>query len=281
MTTFWCSPPVGRDGRIVPQDFPQVARTTVHVDSRSRDHSRHPSSSTFTVRLPEGVKNVCGATLLSAELPLSYYVFSAARGTSSLTVTLDGTPRTVTVPDGNYSMASMAAALKQALDAAFAPATFTVAFDAASMRCTLTASAGVVGVDTAAAGDKPSDWDLGYFLGFRPGDSSTTSAVTGSAVASLNPENYVFIDIEELNGLSTTACADGSRKVFAKVLLCENTYTYNHYDKTVTPVDARPVITKLDKLRVALRFFDGSLVDLNGAEWSMSIEFSCTLTRAL
>lgn len=271
-----------RDGTLKQLEFPQAVRTTVHVDSRDRDFDTWPSSSEFTVQLPEKLNNVVSATLVSAELPMSYYVFSAARGNSSLTVVVDAVSHTVTIPDGNYTTTTMAAALKAALDAAFTMS-FTVSFSAATMKCTI-AVAGTVSVDTRGV-TKRTDWGLAYYLGF-PRDALTTgtNAVTGTAVANLNPENYVLIDIQELNGTSQTAlyaAGNGGRKTFAKVPLNGDTYQFNFYDKAVSYVEQRPQLTKVDKLRVSVRFHDGTLVDLNGSEWSMSIEFACSLTRVL
>ena len=138
---------------------------------------------------------------------------------------------------------------------------------------------------TGAAAAKKTEWGLAYYLGFPRGVvTSGAGGVTGTSVAFMNPENYLLLDIEELNGVRQSAlyAAGGSgRKSFAKVPLNGDSYQYNYYDKTQTYVDVRPQITKLDKLRVSVRFHDGSVVDLNGGEWSMSLEFACTLTRGL
>ena len=220
------------------------------------------------------------------ELPLSYYVFSAARGNTSLSVSVDGsTFASVTIPDGNYTFATMATALKAALESAHG-AGFGVTFDAATAKCTIacTIPGANLKIDTTTA--KRTEWGLGYYLGLARGAvlQHVGGAITGAHVASMNPENYLLIDIEELNGISQSALysAGGSgRRTFAKVPLNGDSYQYNYYDKTLTCVDVRPQLTKLDKLRVSIRFHDGSVVDLNGGEWSMSLEFACTLTRGL
>lgn len=345
------------DGELYQLEFPQAVRFTVHVDSRDRNYAVHPSSSSFTVDLPETLKNVSSAALVSAELPLSYYVFSASRHNTSLAVTLDGATHLVTIPDGNYTASTMASALKTALDTAFS-ASFTVAIDPASMRCTISIGAGALSIDTfrattarltlslggvektvvapasatytsvslaaalktaletayspvtftvaispstgaitvtpsagsaavvSFATDSPATaWDLGYYLGLRNGDAATalaTNSVTGSAVASLNPENYVMIDIEELGRINQSAmyAAGGSGlKSFAKVPLNNGLYQYHCYERMPLAMDVRPHLAKLDKITVAARFHDGSLVDFNGGEWSMSLEFACTLAR--
>jgi hypothetical protein len=346
-------PPIDADGRIVPQAFPQTVSQTVVVDSRDRNFDKYPSSSDFVVRLPQPIKNMTTAVLVNAELPLSYYVFSAARGTTTLTVIHDGTPATLTLRDGNYSATTMVAELKRLLDEAFSPIAFEVSIDASSMRCTLRPSSGTVQVDTTAVptsmtftarhGERTkvvgvsgvlttsqiaatlegelasafapatfqvshaggsswsvvasegsasldvidrsprTEWGLGFYLGFARREVTPAAAsVTGSRVATLNPENYLLIHVDELDGIfQSRMYEDGpGMKAFAKVPLNGDSYQYNYYDKTLTPVEMRPPVSSLDRLHVTIRFHDGSVVDLNGAEWSMSIEFEGTLARA-
>lgn len=274
---------LGPDGRLVAPAFPQAVRTTIHVDSRDRNFGAYPSSSSFVIKLPEKLKNVTGAALVSAELPLSYYVFTAARGNTTLRAVHNGVTKEVVIPDGNYSTASMCAALKAGLEAAFSGVTFTVAIDATTSKCSITASTGVLAIDTTGA-TKATEWGLGYYLGFPRGEvvGSGTARVTGRFVASLNPENYLLLDITELNGISQSAmygAGGGGARTFAKVTLDGDSYSYNYFDRALTPVDRRPQVTQLDQLTVSIRFHDGSVVDLNGGEWSMSLEFWCALTR--
>ncbi len=272
---------IAQDGNMVGLKFPQAIRTTIHVDSRDRDFTVHPSSSQFTIDLPETLRNVTSARMVTAELPLTYYVFSTARGNRSLTVSVNGSPQTVTIPEGNYTPTQMAAALKSALDTAFG-ATFTVTIDPVTMKTTI-ATTGTVAVDASSA-TKPTEWGLGYYLGFPGGVvTSGTNSVTGTRVANLSPENYLVLDIEELNALSQCAMYDAGgsgKKSFAKIPLKGNSYSYNFYDTPVADVLQRPQLSKLDRLRVSVRYHDGTLVDLNGCEWSCSIEFACTLARA-
>ena len=302
---------MARDGSLNQTKFPQAVSTTMLVDSRDRNYTVYPKSSEFVIELPEVLKNVSSAVLVCAEIPLSYYVFSASRDNTTLEFTLSGTPYTAVIPDGNYTADQMAAALKLAMDTA-SGGDFTVTIDPSSMKLNISIFSTAFTIDTTGA-TKPSDWGLGYYLGLPRNVVSTSTSVSGehilagTNVVNLNPENYLLIDIEELNGLQQTAPITtslitesaidpvlGTRKVvsqqdagqgrrsFAKVTLSKvNSYQYNFYDRTLTSVDIRPQLNKMERLRVSVRFHDGTLVDFNGGEWSMSLEFACTLTRAL
>lgn len=296
---------LARDGTLIQSKFPQAVRSTMLIDSRDRNYTVYPNSSEFVVELPEVLKNVVNAVLVCAEMPLSYYVFSASRNNTTLKFTVHATPFTATIPDGNYTADQMCAALKLAMDTPSGH-NFTVTIDPSSMKLKITTgSNNVFTIDTTGT-TKTSDWGIGYYIGLPRNvvvSSSVVSGlntVVGTNVVSLNPENYLLIDIEELNGLQQTSPittrvttdpysgktisqedAGSGRKVFAKVTLDNNSYQYNFFDRALTYVEIRPQVTKLERLRVSVRFHDGTLVDFNGGEWSMSLEFACTLTRGL
>lgn len=274
------------DGTLPLGSFGTGRKVAVFLDSRDRDYVNSPGASSFVVKLPEALHNVTNAVLVSAELPATYYAFSAARGTTGLRVTIGATTADVQIPDGTYTLEALRAALEAAITLAGMSA--TVAMDARTMKCSIAAAnpAAQVAVDCTAAAlgnDKKTDWGLGYYLGF-PRDAVTagTGSVTGAGVVRLDPEAYVLVDIDELNGVTETAMyADGgTRGAFAKIPLVQKNFgQFSVYDKTLVCNELRPPRARLDRLTVSLRYHDGTLVNLNGAEWSATIELTCTQTR--
>lgn len=269
------------DGRVPKSLDGQERRVTLLVDSRDRDYAKYPSASQYVVNLPQTLNNVKSAVLISAEMPSTYYVFTAAKGTTSLLVTVNVTTNTVTIPDGNYTTTTMAAALKTALEAAFAGTTFTITFDPATYKCTIAISpSNTLTVDCTTA-VKNTDWGLGYYLGFARGVATTgTATITGSLASNMNPELYYLIDIAELNAVDETAVG-GRRGAFAKVPL-QSGISQNSFYSTVLACfmcnEQKPPKARLDKLSVSIRFRDGTLVDFNNAEHSMTVELVCTQT---
>jgi hypothetical protein len=107
-------------------------------------------------------------------------------------------------------------------------------------------------------------------------------SVQGTRVANLNPETYVLLDIEELNGVQQCAIfgTGGTQgAVFGKVPIVNQQFSTFCYDKQLSTSEFVPAIPKLDRLRVALRWHDGSLVDFAGVEHSFTLELSCTTAR--
>lgn len=282
---------LGPDGTLPRGFFGTGRKVTVLVDSRDRDYATNPDASSFVIRLPETLHNVTNAVLISAELPTTYHVFSAAKGNTTLRLTIDGVTRDVTIPDGNYTPAALAAAVQAAIVAAdYTTDSITVTVGPADSRCTIEATTeptSQIIVDCASAtlgNAKPTNWGLAYYLGFtRDATHTGIGSLTGSRVVTSDPEAYVLVDIDELNGVSETAMyADGgTRGAFAKIPLTQKNFgQVSVYDKTLVCNELRPPRARLDRLSISLRYHDGTLLDLNGAEWSATVELTCTLTRS-
>jgi hypothetical protein len=100
---------------------PMVSRL-VNVDSFYRE-SLNDLTDNFTCTLSEALIGVTAITLLSIEIPQTWYAFTAAKGTNALlfqTVDADGNTYTqeVTIQEGNYSNLSLVSAVMAALNAA-------------------------------------------------------------------------------------------------------------------------------------------------------------------
>lgn len=269
-----------------PNAHPSVKRY-ITIDSRDRDFAKYPSATSYAIDLPETFYHVTTARLMTAEIPTSFYVFSAARGNTTITVTRNGTPYTVTVPDGNYGFTAMAAAVGAALTAAFG-VVVTVTIDFTTMKTTITSATGadVIGVDarslTSAA---KTQWGLAYYLGFdRDVLRVGTGSVTSPRVASMNPELYVLLDVEELGTIRECGVEGGGgtmgRTTFAKIPLTVESNEYNMFDKQLTCNTYFPPLSKLYKLHIAFRFHDGTPIDFHGVEHSMTLEVECALGRS-
>ena len=270
-------------GRLRHDTFPQATTTTLLIDSRDRDHAAYPDPGRFVLRLLEPIHNVSSALLVCAEIPSSYYVFSAARGNTSLVVAIGPDTRTVTVPDGSYTTEGLAAALAAALTAAFS-APFVVTFDPTTLRCRIEGPAGLAVDTTATDAARPTAGGLGYHLGFAPGvvtqgvAVSGGSAVEGASLARINPETYLLVRIDDLDVLKMAGSVSG-RDAFAKVPMKGGSYSYTFHEPNSRFANLGTQKARLEKLAVSLTFHDGTPVDMNGADWAMTIEFVHTLTR--
>ena len=255
------------------------------VDSRD---AIHPAADEVEVQLPETLYSVTCARVLSAELTTSMYVFSAARGNTSMDVVLNGLTKTITIPDGNYSFSTMTAAVKSALNAAFLGASWTVAVDAITGKTSLSTSnaADVLAVDTRSlASSAGSQWGLAYFLGFdRDILAQATGTLKSPRLANVAPDNYLILECPEL-GRVMEATADGvggsaSRYTFAKIPINATSFTSIFYDKAISANTLDPPVAKLTSLRFRWRYHSGEPVDFNSVDWSITVEIECDRKRA-
>lgn len=253
-------------------------RYQVLVDSRDRDFDAFPQPNTYRVRLPRRFTNVVGARLLSADIPLSFLVFKAEHGNTSLQVTVGGSgPQTVTIRDGNYDDQTMVTELRTALAAAFPGKDFLAEVDLRTYQLVLTCVQGdAVGVDTTASPDSRTDWGLAYYLGF-PKDAVTSGApLRAPGTVNLNPFTYVLMDIDELGvidegGMYGTTMGRGC---FCKIPIQGVSYEYIFRDleKATDVVPTRALVPRLDTLTVTFRLHDNRVVDFRGVEHSFLLE---------
>lgn len=252
-------------------------RQTILVDSRDRDYAKFPTPNSYVVSLPITFRHVTQARLVSAEFPSSHYVFSAAKGNTTIRIGLDGTFHDVTIPDGNYSSGSMIAALVTALNAAFGAGTFSVSIESTTLTCTIAAT-GTVAVDTTTiTSPAPTQWGLGYYLGFDKNVVATGSgSVTGPRVVTMNPELYLLMDVEGLSKIYETTPGGNSSKTFAKIPLAVDSFDFSFFsDKDIMTNYMDPPIAKLDQIRVSFRFHDGTPLDFQNVEHAFTIELMC------
>jgi len=262
----------------------------VHGDSRDRNYTAYPNASSFRLAVPQKLRFVTSVQILSAELPFSWNTFAASRNNTSVIISVNGTPSTLTIPDGNYDTSSIASTLVGLLNAAFVGRTFTCTVSSTTLKFTITSSVGTdtIAIDASAASSKTS---LAWRLGFPEGvvtSGGATGTVSGSYAVSLSPETYVFLVIDELQSSASLQSAAGGIQMSAKAPLGKlqirgDPFTYNFVGTGseslgMATIELNPALSQLNFMTVSLRFKDGSLVNLGNAdEYSFSLLLSTDL----
>ncbi len=229
------------------------------IDSRSRDFRIHPTASSYTVRLPSILRDVLSASLVTAELPSSYPTISAALGNNTLSLTRNGAPLSVTLPDGAYSLTTLLPILRAAL------APLAVDVSLLTGRCSFSSGSDVLTVLPTG---------LGPVLGFTSLTTGTGSVVAPGLI-NLNPPYAVYLEIEELGSPAVLDPSTFSRCVFAKVPLNANSFDIVVYDKRLSEHVYPKPLSQVDKLRIRWRFPDGRPVDFMGLEHSFTLSLTC------
>ena len=268
-------------------------RKTLLVDSRDRLPSQTPTK--YTVNLPKVYENVYSVALRSAEIPFTWYVFSAANGNTTMHVSGAGSGNTVavTIPDGNYTSDTIVTALNAAFASAGRSA-ITCVYDTVTSKLVFTSTSGDFVFrfsgypqQSATCGSPQiqtptsSWWGLGYFLGFNQVDqTSSSSTLSSNFIVQLNAYNYILMELDFINKEDETSY-DGrlSGRVdgcFAKIPITGNTNDIIFYRDVCTPMNRSvmsPPLSQLKSLSVKFRFHNGQLINFNNVDHSFTLEF--------
>jgi hypothetical protein len=268
--------------------YRKVKRTLL-IDSRDRNPLQ--TQSNYTVTLPKIYESIYSVTLRSAEIPQSWYAFSSAAGNTSFVVTVNSTPTTITIPDGNYTASSLASALQSALVAVYGAGTFAVSHSSTTNMLTFTKSSGnftfsfAAQVQSRAGIPVPSTatwWGLGYFMGFNKIDYTSNGSVLSSVFqVQLNPFNYILMELDFIN--KEDECSIDNRMsgridgAFAKIptqpSTSGNVIFFREWCCPMNKSVMYPPMSQLRTLNIKFRFHDGTLINFNNADHSLTLEF--------
>lgn len=260
------------DASIIPQTV------TVLVDSRERDPETNPHAHTYRVHLPAPLRDVTAARVVSAEIPDTVYTFSQDDNNTTLDLTVAGESRSITIPDGRYSVETLCAAVESALNEAFDSVDIgiTVTPDSASRLVTIEAPS-YPNVPVVLQTSQTSTKDLAWYLGFRHATTGTGRIVSQEA-ATTNVEHYVYMHIRNMN--DNIECGNAG-KVFAKIPRKDTTqadaYDVTFYDRLITKNRLNPTMAKLDWLDIQWTQYDGQPIRDMG-EHAVTLEFWCSQT---
>ena len=271
---------VGPTTSINPAGQPQpdmvYTRTMVSIDSVDRDYLLYGGAGQYVFKLPTPFKNVVAIRLLGMEVPVSFYVFTAAAGNTTLLIKEASAAAFVsaTIPDGNYTLSALCSAVQDALQLATGNSTYTVSLNCSTLKVTISNGGAQFRLDTATnALPQGLFWGLGYFLGFDKGVlPSTNMKLVSTRIANISPYNYMVLDLGDLNMIQE---GDTVKGYFAKVPLNVDNFNYVFLTPeccTYNVAKYDPPIGRLTTLPVLWRFHDGPKIDFNGYEHSFLLE---------
>jgi hypothetical protein len=274
--------------RSSPKKVYHKVRKILLVDSRDRNPLS--SQSNYTVRLPKVYDNVYAVTLKTAEIPFSWYVFSAKNNNLTFEVIYNGgSPAVVTIPEGNYDANGLATALQLALQPV--SSTFTVAVIGATSKLEFKAADTFTFRFPVLPKQQPQPttwWGLGYFMGFT---NTSHTAIPPTLIGAphtlisdfqiqLNSYNYVLMELDFINKQDETAIdnrlsgrVDGC---FAKIPVDVNTGDFVFFrDAAFHPLNRSvmsPPLSQIKTLNVKFRHHNGELIDFNNVDHSFTLE---------
>lgn len=286
-------------------------RTLVYnIDSRFRNSTvvtntnnqfTAQSSSNFLFRLSRTLKNITSVKLTSLELPNTFYTFSFLRQNIQFTVTVGGVSGEVVIQNGNYLQSgssvlidytALASAYQTALILAFPLESFTVGLGT-SVNNRITIANGnpftltfapVVTIPTLGLISTNQYNGIGYFLGFQSYSYTGSTSYTGEVSPQLIGDSYLYLAISDWDNVQHQNYNQSNFYVFTKILLPTGKNTVVIDTPITNPTNKeyhflQPTNINLLQIKVLDAF--GNILDLDGANISMTLEFQEILNLEL
>lgn len=253
-----------------------------NIDSKFRNKTSYPNSANFvynrmdqtvgttSVVEPFNEKNVIEMRILSLELPNTIYYISSTRGNNKINI--GGADKTI--DNGSYTENELATALS----ALVTNITFTYNNSTGKMTINNNNNNGSVIITFTASGtDYPS---LGTIIGFTNTITiQHQTSSTGSNIVSEPTQPYLFLRINDFGNLINKNRRYVGKIISESVKTVSNEKTgdvninilSNQY-KLVSNIIKFDQPTNIQNLSISLEDEYGNTIDLNGGEWSFTLE---------
>ena len=269
----------------IPVQFEERRQTTlVMVSSLDRDQQVYPLPTQVRVKLPREYKRLERIDIVQIKFFCGLYWVTAAN--NSLTVDVSGTVHEVQIASGNYTVATLCAAVQTAL--ATTGTSFQVVFSPTTGRVTISAPITFSLLFPSSAAY--SEWGLGWNLGWggQPVNQVGQTSYTADNFPRLG-DDYIYLqlnDTEHMNGIDHTdlevtgKVQDSTGQVshyFGKLLL--NNFGCWAQTFVESPKLFVPVLNRLDRLNFTWTDRHGNALTTDGlgagsCEWHMTLRMT-------
>lgn len=272
------------DLREQPVETIQIRKKLIILDSRDRDFSKYPEPNYYKAILPDVYRKIFRMRLVSYEIPNSFYTFDASLSNVTFDVSSGGTNKTITIPNGNYTPATLASTIDGLLNTAY-----TVSVDPATNKMTISYNQPFsINFDVTDTTDMNTEWGLGYYMGFKKqtyvATGSGTYTITSDYPVNTNPWKYILMEVDTMNDLDELPLEgrkSGSRKAaFAKIIMDADKWSYvfgNEQTSLHNDFIFDPPREKLGSLMISFRLHDGRKLNFNHMDHSLTLELDYEL----
>ena len=263
----------------------------VNIDTKFRDEYNYNLVSDYNITLPQRLTDVRSMSVVSVEIPMTFYNISAALGNNAILLTNGGTTLLLDISDGQYDATSIMTALNARKNGLGITG---MSFSLVGNRTTITSSASItkMNFDVDATGNFTKNnfkSRLGWLLGFRSQSVSisSTTAKTSDAFVDMTGSRYLYLVVDEFSScgnqssfISPLPMSLINKNVLARISLDKTVYPFlsvlpaNNSDGYLVS-DTRSYTGKVDiqKLNVQIVNENGVIMNLNGADFSFCLRF--------
>lgn len=265
----------------------------INIDTRFREDYYVNTLSKQNVSLPERYTDVRSISVVSAEIPMSYYNISSALGNNAFKVTTRSDPTIIDhikIPDGQYTLNELISNINTLSSIIIQ----TVSIDSVTKKINLNTTAGAVDPIfdfTINENGNRSRFDfkssLGWLLGFRkPIVDDGTEDNIASSLPSIGGPRYLYLVVDEFtssgNQSSFVSPLPNSlinKNILARISVSKQDYPFGsilpaNLSNGLLMTDVRSYTGKVDiqKLNIQLVNEFGNVIDLNGDDFSFCLK---------
>lgn len=228
------------------------------IDSRDRTSS----SSGFTDAVFD-IKNVPSVTYRKARLvsfAIPNLLYSIHSDNNKIAFTRSSTDYAATITPGNYTITQLSSAIATAMNLQDANS-YTATYDANTQKMTISGSSSFV-LDFSL------DGTMWRELGFENSTSSSATSHTGTNYVNLSPENYVYIQIDEIGTkVLTTRETNYGATFYVPLDVSKGSLVFQSEGNMNQIVDISPP-KRFDRIRVKILDHTGSIANFH-SDWHL------------
>ncbi len=245
---------------------------TLNVDTRFRSFGHTSTATNFIYHLPNPLKNVIRLRLVSYEIPNTEYTFTTKKANCSFKINDAYGDHLISIEPGNYSVQELVSAIQNELDELQGSYSVVVMLN---KKIKIEASINFK-LDFSYTSLRPANWGLGYNLGFRRIVCEGKNTYSADTYPDVRGEAYYFLEIDGANNMNSRGVDDSNMQIFTKIQIDKargdvimNNSANNFRSEFIYQ---QPV--NVNKLTIRLLDAFGEVVDLNGADLSLTFELS-------
>lgn len=263
----------------------------INIDTKFRDEYNPNTITNYNITLPQKVNEVMNMSVTNVELPMTFYNISENLDNNSMKITTSTYELILTIPDGQYTRASLETAVANRLSAlSITNINFSIPINTNKTSITTSSiTPYTIDFDVDSTGNFAKynfKFRLGWLLGFRKQSYtiSSTKSMTSECLIDLSGPRYLYLVIDEFTGtgnqnsfVSPLPTSLINKNIIARIPISLQIYpfmsVYPFHRTNGLLSDVRSYTGKVDiqKLNVQLVNENGIVMDLNGADFSFCL----------
>ena len=255
-----------------------IKRFNLVIDSRDRNTDDYPNSYKYQVDFDYIYKDIVSIELVSANIPKTEYLINNSNN-SLIFSENGGSELEAIIAIGNYTPATLATAIKTAMETVGSDTYTVTADETLTNKYTITKSSGTLelffngGSETYGTSTriKYKHNSIGPIIGFKQTDLSGGATYTGQNQFNLQGPSYILLHIhnfDNLYGIHNNSVS----KSFAKIVLDTEQSEYKFFKSQndyLVKKEFSPPLAKMAQLDIEFRNYDGSFYDFGGLPHSL------------